>query len=679
MAETQMAREVIFQLSKDETKTIIDLGQTTVEPEDVPTEKQYFTRDGRLVHGTKEEQIKPTDFSAIHIYSNGTYNALDYGLGGWNLVEVKVPKAADVIRLTNATSNELRRGSGDKPYTAYSKNGFLEGTIPDYPETGDNAIIKAPFDGEDSTEEQCEVLSVTSPKGEVLYTQQHYVEKNLLVKPVLEPVDVILKANEDQTIPVPEGAAGILEVNVPGVQAYETTINATNETISQEAEINKFISKVTVEPPKSEHFIFNPATPAELEAGFDASPTNGNYYFNKATMAPVGEDKINVLKIFPDRFDNSEFEDEDGKYLQHLPENNGLWYFNEARIYNIPEKYVVLDKTEPLDITVNKNDIDVSQYYKVNVNVPLNYEDIDLTYTPNQDTQLWESYTNPSTQKNICAKKVIINPVPLYGENNEQEKKNNYLYIPEANRGLDKAQLVEPTEEYTTVEVFKNPYTHIQIKNNPLAGTSENVENHEFATSDQILRGYVAWSAEQKREGGIQTYQGVIKNIGAAENGDVTLINFSDPAGVVLDINKQYSSGDIRVIPSLAEYEIDYPMDKDGDKNIRKDQMTWTIDDLNEILGEEHVGPSSITIKLPINYQIVQDQLEINTEGEHFVGQYESVLVKLPANKPSEIASESLMDEKLRTSDPGVIFKYTGVTGKYEHDQYYIVEEFLGG
>jgi hypothetical protein len=74
-------------------------------------------------------------------------------LGGWNLVEVKVPKAADVIRLTNATSNELRRGSGDKPYTAYSKNGFLEGTIPDYPETGDNAIIRAPFDGEDSTEE----------------------------------------------------------------------------------------------------------------------------------------------------------------------------------------------------------------------------------------------------------------------------------------------------------------------------------------------------------------------------------------------------------------------------------------------------------------------------------------------------------------------------------------------
>jgi hypothetical protein len=103
-------------------------------------------------------------------------------------------------------------------------------------------------------------------------------------------------------------------------------------------------------------------------------------------MAPLGEDKINVLKIFPDRFDNSEFEDEDGKYLQHLPENDGLWYFNEARIYNIPEKYVVLDKTEPLDITVNKNDIDVSQYYKVNVKVPLDYEEADLKYTPNQNT-----------------------------------------------------------------------------------------------------------------------------------------------------------------------------------------------------------------------------------------------------------------------------------------------------
>jgi hypothetical protein len=87
----------------------------------------------------------------------------------------------------------------------------------------------------------------------------------------------------------------------------------------------------------------------------------------------------------------------------------------------------------------------------------------------------------------------VVNPVPLY---TDATQTNDYLYVPDGQKGLGSADVITPKDAETIVEVYKKPHTHIKIINNPLAGTSKSVENHEFATTDQILQGYVAWSAE---------------------------------------------------------------------------------------------------------------------------------------------------------------------------------------
>ena len=236
----------------------------------------------------------------------------------------------------------------------------------------------------------------------------------------------------------------------------------------------------------------------------------------------------------------------------------------------------------------------------------MGHESTQLTIVPNQDTQHKEIYTKNTGTNEECTVywDVTVDPVPVYSEEGEIEKRNNYMYLEAEKKGQDKAYSITPENEVEYIEVFKDPHTHIRINSDPLKGTEKAEDGYSFARAGQILKGYGSWSEKVFEKGTIETWNKELCDVGTEINAKE--IEFSDPIGVSINTFNKYCDGDIVIRPILGEnYRVTYPYDTNGNELIRKSSSVWTIDDFNngaEYGNTKTAGIKKIEIVLPDVY-----------------------------------------------------------------------------
>jgi hypothetical protein len=116
----------------------------------------------------------------------------------------------------------------------------------------------------------------------------------------------------------------------------------------------------------------------------------------------------------------------------------------------------------------------------------MSHEATEFTITPDQSKQHKEIYTKNAGTDEECTVywDITVDSVPLYSEDLETAKQNNYMYLENEKKGQDKAYSITPEKEVEYIEVFKNPHTHIKINSDPLKGTDKTEDGYSFARAE---------------------------------------------------------------------------------------------------------------------------------------------------------------------------------------------------